>query len=83
MGPHGYTDTWRDEDWRPRHTGEPYLCWRPIKPSSLYDIANREFVALGIQTWKIVQNLPPSGGSVLAVAFRLERVARSLANLRL
>jgi len=24
--------------------------WRPIKPSSLYDIANREFVALGIQT---------------------------------
>ena len=23
--------------------------WRPIKPSSLYDIANREFVALGIQ----------------------------------
>jgi hypothetical protein len=21
--------------------------WRPIKPSSLYDIANREFVALG------------------------------------
>ena len=24
--------------------------WRPIKPSSLYDIANHEFVALGIQT---------------------------------
>jgi integrase/recombinase XerD len=24
--------------------------WRPIKSSSLYDIANREFVALGIQT---------------------------------
>jgi site-specific recombinase XerD len=24
--------------------------WRPIRPSSLYDIANREFVALGIQT---------------------------------
>ena len=23
--------------------------WRPIKPSSLYDIANRKFVALGIQ----------------------------------
>ena len=23
--------------------------WRPIKPSSLYDIANREFVAPGIQ----------------------------------
>ncbi|HVI67816.1 MAG TPA: tyrosine-type recombinase/integrase [Bradyrhizobium sp.] len=24
--------------------------WRPIKSSSLYDVANREFVALGIQT---------------------------------